>query len=264
MMSALGARTVLAFAPPPLLTPRRLARDCAAGRPGRLALPEFLSCMSETSTPSESTLAAAAAQEPVTRTRPKPGERRVQILQALAAMLEQPGAERVTTAALAARLSVSEAALYRHFASKAQMFEGLIDFIEQSVFTLVQQIVGREVPDTHTDAQMGARQAARVVAVVLQFGERNPGMVRVMVGDALVFEHDRLQQRMNQFFERIESTLRQCLRPVMAGSPTPTVDVQVAASVLTAFAVGRLQRYARSGFKRLPSEHLDASLALML
>ncbi|RYF31845.1 MAG: nucleoid occlusion factor SlmA [Comamonadaceae bacterium] len=200
----------------------------------------------------------------VARKRPKPGERRVQILQALAAMLEQPGAERITTAALAARLSVSEAALYRHFASKAQMFEGLIDFVEQSVFTLVQQITGREVPDPAQPPEVGKRQAARIVAVVLQFGERNPGMVRVMVGDALVFEHDRLQQRMNQFFDRIESTLRQCLRSATAASATPTLDAQVAASALTALAVGRLQRYARSGFKRLPTEHLEASLALML
>ena len=198
------------------------------------------------------------------RKRPKPGERRVQILQALAAMLEQPGAERITTAALAARLSVSEAALYRHFASKAQMYEGLIEFIEQSVFALVQQITGREVSDPARPAEAGRREAARIVAVLLQFGERNPGMVRVMVGDALVFEHDRLQQRMNLFFDRIESTLRQCLRTSSAASATPTVDAQVAASVLTAFAVGRLQRYARSGFKRQPSEHLESSLALLL
>ena len=229
-----------------------------------MAPTEFVLRMSEILTPPELAAAVSAVEAPLARKRPKPGERRAQILQALAAMLEQPGAERITTAALAARLSVSEAALYRHFASKAQMFEGLIDFIEQSVFTLLQQIVGREVPDAQSDAQAGTRQAARVVAVVLQFGERNPGMVRVMVGDALVFENDRLQQRINQFFERIESTLRQCLRPVTAGSATPTVDAQVAASVLTAFVMGRLQRYARSGFKRMPSEHLDASLALML
>lgn len=200
------------------------------------------------------------------RKRPKPGERREQILQALAAMLEQPGAERITTAALAARLAVSEAALYRHFASKAQMFEGLIDFIEHTVFSLVQQITGREAPDpvVTRSPQDGIREAAHVVALVLQFGERNPGMVRVMVGDALVFEHERLQQRMNQFFDRIESTLRQCLRPVASQSVTPTVDTQVAASVLTSFVLGRLHRYARSGFRRLPTEHLDASLARLL
>jgi TetR/AcrR family transcriptional regulator len=204
---------------------------------------------------------------PVTRKRPKPGERRVQILQALAAMLEQPGAERVTTAALAARLEVSEAALYRHFASKAQMFEGLIDFIEQSVFSLINQILEQANADSSSDARAaGAGQAARIVGMLLQFAEKNPGMTRVMVGDALVFENERLQQRMNQFFDKIEATLRQALREVAAadGSATPTVDAQVRASALTAFAVGRLQRFARSGFKRQPSEHLEASVALML
>jgi TetR/AcrR family transcriptional regulator len=193
-----------------------------------------------------------------TRKRPKPGERRVQILQALAAMLEQPGAERITTAALAARLDVSEAALYRHFASKAQMFEGLIEFIEQTVFSLVNQIMEREPAST--------QQANKIVAMLVQFAEKNPGMTRVMVGDALVFENDRLQQRMNQFFDKIEGTLRQCLRGAAeaAGSATPSVDAQVRASVLTAFTTGRLQRYARSGFRRLPSEHLEASLEQML
>jgi len=203
---------------------------------------------------------APAPNEPAAtvRKRPKPGERRVQILEALAAMLEQPGAERITTAALAARLDVSEAALYRHFASKAQMFEGLIEFIEQTVFSLVNQIAERE--------SAGNAQAAKIVAMLLQFAEKNPGMTRVMVGDALVYENERLQQRMNQFFDKIEATLRQGLRDAAeaGGSATPTVDAQVRASVLTAFAVGRLQRFARSGFKRAPSEHLEASLAQML
>jgi TetR/AcrR family transcriptional regulator len=190
------------------------------------------------------------------RKRPKPGERRVQILQTLAQMLEQPGADRITTAALAAKLSVSEAALYRHFASKAQMFEGLIEFIESSVFTLINQIVERE--------PVGAQQAAKILAVLLQFGEKNPGMTRVMVGDALVFEHERLIARMNQFFDRVESQLRQSLRAAAdaAGSAQPTVDGNAQASALTSFAVGRLQRYARSGFKRLPTEHLDVALRL--
>lgn len=196
-------------------------------------------------------LSAPAARA---RKRPKPGERRVQILQTLATMLEQSGAERITTAALAARLAVSEAALYRHFASKAQMFEGLIEFIEASVFTLVNQIVERE--------SAGAEQAQRIVAVLLQFGEKNPGMARVMVGDALVFEHERLTTRMNLFFDRVESQLRQSLRLAAeaAGSSTPTVDAQALASALTALVVGRLQRFARSGFKRLPTEHLDPAL----
>lgn len=207
--------------------------------------------------PELSLLAPATSAEPVARKRPKPGERRVQILQALASMLEQPGAERITTSALAARLEVSEAALYRHFASKAQMFEGLIDFVEQSVFTLVNQIAERE-PDP-------SGRTRKLVAMVLQFGEKNPGMARVMVGDALVFENERLQARMNQFFDKLESSLKQSLRDAAtADAATPTVDAQVRASVIVAFMVGRLQRFARSGFKRLPSEHLDASLAVIL
>ena len=215
-------------------------------------------------TSNDGTEPEAAPSPPTARRRPRPGERREQILQTLAAMLEQPGGERITTAALAARLEVSEAALYRHFASKAQMFEGLIDFIEQSVFALVAQIVDRDMPEaSRVD---GARRAARVVAMVLQFGERNPGMVRVMVGDALVFENERLQQRMGQFFDRIESTLRQCLRGAAeaAGSATPTVDAQVRAAALCDLVRGRLQRYARSGLRRPPTEHLDATLALLL
>ena len=195
-----------------------------------------------------------AAPSPAARKRPRPGERRVQILQTLARMLEQPGTERVTTAALAARLEVSEAALYRHFASKAQMFEGLIEFIETSIFTLVNQIVERE--------PSGSAQARKIAVVLLQFGEKNPGMTRVMVGDAIVFEHERLSQRMSQFFDRVESQLRQSLRQSAeaAGSPTPTVDAQALASALTALLIGRLQRYARSGFKRLPTEHLEPAL----
>ena len=193
------------------------------------------------------------------RKRPKPGERRIQILQALATMLEQPGSERITTAALAARLAVSEAALYRHFASKAQMFEGLIDFIEQSVLSLAQQIVERDSADPK--AQIG-----NIVAMMLQFAEKNPGMTRVMVGDALVFEHERLQTRMNQFFDKMESTLKQSLREhaQASGSATPSVDAQVQASVLTAFVVGRLQRFARSGFRRMPTEQLELSLARLI
>lgn len=193
------------------------------------------------------------------RKRPKPGERRVQILQALAAMLERPGADRITTAALAARLEVSEAALYRHFASKAQMFEALIDFIESSVFGLVNQISERELS--------GRARAARIVTMVLQFGQKNPGMTRVMVGDALVYEHDRLQQRMNLLFDKLEAVLRQALRDGASDpveSLTPERDAQVRASVLTAFVAGRLQRFTRSGFKRSPVEHLEAGLEIML
>ena len=214
--------------------------------------------MADTPNDPEAKAVAADAAEAAPRKRPKPGERRVQILQALAGMLEQPGAERVTTSALAARLGVSEAALYRHFASKAQMFEGLIEFIEQSVFTLVNQIVEREA--------VHAVRLRKLVTLVLQFAEKNPGMTRVMAGDALVFENERLQERMNQFFDKLEASLKQTLREAAASTSaaTPTVDAQVRASVITAFMLGRLQRFARSGFKRLPTEHLEASLAAVL
>ena len=211
--------------------------------------------MSDNTLPDE---AAPDTEEPKVRHRMKPGQRREQILQTLAAMLEQPGAERITTASLAAKLDVSEAALYRHFASKAQMFEGLIDFIEHSVFSLINQIAERDGD--------GAQKAARMVTVLLQFGEKNPGMARVMVGDALVFENERLHQRMNQLFERVESAMRQVLRAAAEAnkSATPTADAQVRAAALVSYALGSLQRFTRSGFKRSPLDHLDASLALML
>lgn len=214
--------------------------------------------MTEVTTNSSATSAedtTSASAEAAPRKRPKPGERRVQILQALATMLEQPGAERVTTAALAAKLDVSEAALYRHFASKAQMFEGLIEFVEQTVFGLVNQITERETQP--------AARLNKIITMLLQFGEKNPGMTRVMVGDALVFENERLHQRMNQLFDKLESTFKQALRELgeASGSAAPTADANVRASVLVSFCIGRLQRYARSGFKRLPTEYLEASLA---
>jgi len=195
--------------------------------------------------------------EPV-RKRPKPGERRAQILQALAAMLEQPGTERITTAALAQQLEVSEAALYRHFASKAQMFEALIEFIEQSMLGFVGQLEQRE-PDLH-------QRSRKLLAWILQFAEKNPGMCRVMVGDALVLEHERLQQRVSLLFDKIEAHWRHYLREtaVVAGSATPTVVAQAQAGLIMDACVGRLHRFARSGFKRLPSERLDELLDRVL
>src|SRR5215475_919785 len=139
------------------------------------------------------------------------GERKLQILHALAEMLQDPKGEKITTAALAAKLEVSEAALYRHFASKAQMYEGLIGFIESSVFTLANKI---------TEAD-GRAQAAKLLEMLLAFAEKNPGMVRVMTGDALVGEHERLQARMNQFYDRFESTLKQSLRAASDGDAAP-------------------------------------------
>ena len=206
------------------------------------------------------------SESSLVRKRPRPGERKIQILQSLAGMLEKPGNDRITTAALAASLQVSEAALYRHFASKAQMFEGLIDFVEQSVFTLANQIAEREPAVGEGGAGAATRQAAKIVTMVIQFAEKNPGLARVMVGDALVLEHERLQQRINQLFERLESLLRQCFRIAAEGNgqDAPTAYAQLRASVLTAFLIGRLQRYVRSGFRRPASDNLDASLAMLL
>ena len=176
------------------------------------------------------------------------GERRLQILQTLAAMLENPRAEKVTTAALAARLDVSEAALYRHFASKAQMFEGLIEFIESTLFTLINRI-SAETPD-------GALQAQQIVGVLLGFADKNPGMTRVLIGDALVNEDTRLQARINQLVDRIEAALRQALRIAQAAGDWPG-DPNADANVLVAFVLGRWQLFAKSGFKRGPQDGWD-------
>jgi TetR/AcrR family transcriptional regulator len=187
-------------------------------------------------------------EAPVVKARLAPGERKLQILQTLAQMLE--GGERVTTALLAERLQLSEAALYRHFASKAQMFEGLIAFIEDSLFGLASQIGAQPLP--------APERSRKLVAAVLQFGERNPGMARVMVGDALALEHERLTARIHQLFERLESSVRQWLRDADLDSPTPTVDAHAQAAVLLAYAQGRLLRFVRSGFRERPTEHWDA------
>ena len=190
----------------------------------------------------------AGAEPPApVRKRPKPGERRVQILQALATMLEQPGAERITTAALAARLEVSEAALYRHFASKAQMFEGLIEFIEQTVFSLVNKIQSDE-PDA-------MKQVESTIATLLGFAQKNPGMTRVLIGDALVNEDERLQARVNQLLDRLEASLRQSARlAVTAGRLPADWDVNAYANAIIAFVVGRWHQFAKSGFRRAPME----------
>ena len=196
--------------------------------------------------------------EPAARKRPKPGERRLQILQTLAAMLQAPGAERVTTAALAAKIGVSEAALYRHFASKAQMFEALLEFIEQSCFGVLQQIRESELPP--------AQQAQQAVLLLLQSAEKNPGMARVMVGDALVLEHERLSQRMNSFFDKVELQLKDLLfaHANAMGASVPTVWAKVMAGALTAYALGQIQRFVRHDFRRPPSENAAQALVQML
>lgn len=200
-----------------------------------------------------------------TRKRPKPGERRLQILQAIAAMLEEGQAEKVTTAALAARLSLSEAALYRHFASKAQMYEGLLDFIEQTIFGLINQIESKD---------MGAAARGReIVAMLLNFSEKNPGMTRVLIGDAIVNEDTRLQHRVNQFLDRVEASLRQCARLSAAEQrggnatgATPSAngaDGAHCSSMAMAFVQGRWLQFAKSGFKKRPAEGLDLIAAAL-
>jgi TetR/AcrR family transcriptional regulator len=180
------------------------------------------------------------------------GERRLEILKALAQMLEQPKWGKITTAALAEKLDVSEAALYRHFASKAQMYEGLIEFIENSVFTLANKIAQDEAD--------GRKHAARLVEMLLAFAEKNPGMVRVMTGDALVGEHERLQARMNQFYERFEASLKQALRSPGAegGQKQSDADVSAQAGLLVRYAIGCLHQFAKSGFTKKPTESLAA------
>lgn len=186
----------------------------------------------------------------------KPGERKLQILQTLAAMLERPKGEKITTAALAAKLDVSEAALYRHFASKAQMFEGLIEFIESSVFGLINQITEQQ--------ENGLSQAQAIAGMLLNFAERNPGMTRVMIGDALVNEDERLQARMNQFVERIELALKQALRIAVTQGQANEAEVVDRANLITSMVIGRWHRFAKTGFKQNPSDGAQAQIALLL
>jgi TetR/AcrR family transcriptional regulator len=177
----------------------------------------------------------------------KPGERKLQILQTLAQMLEKPSAEKITTAALAAKLDVSEAALYRHFASKAQMFEGLISFIEETIFGLVNKITAEQAS--------GLAQIEAVLVMLLGFAKKNPGMTRVLIGDALVNEDDRLQARINQLHDRLEAALKQALRfGVSQKEIAQDVDVAAHANVLMSFVIGRWHLFAKSGFKRDPAE----------
>lgn len=191
------------------------------------------------------------------RGRRKPGARRLQILQTLAVMLEDPKGEKVTTAALAAKLSVSEAALYRHFASKAQMFEGLIEFIESTIFGLINQIT--------TQQEDGLHQLRDIVAMLLSFAEKNPGMTRVLIGDALVTEDDRLQDRINQLIDRIEASLKQAFRVTVAQGRLPQeTDAAARAGIVLAYVLGRWLRFAKSGFRRSPGELFDQQAPFLI
>jgi len=181
----------------------------------------------------------------------KPGERKQQILETLAKMLETPTQEKITTASLAAKLDVSEAALYRHFASKAQMFEGLISFIEQSLFSLINKITTEE-----TD---GMTQVRRIVTIMLLFAEKNPGMTRVLIGDALVNEDNRLQLRINQMLDRLESTIKQSFR-IAQTQTSQAMDAESQANLMLCFVIGRWHQFAKNGYKRKPMEFIQQQL----
>ena len=187
----------------------------------------------------------------------RPGDRKTQILQLIAQMLESPKGEKITTAAMAARLDVSEAALYRHFASKAQMFEGLIEFIESSVFGLINKITAEQ--------SSGLKQLHAIISMLCGFAAQNPGMTRVLIGDALVNENERLQARINALTDKIEASLRQSLRIAVTQNEMPeSIDVGAQANVLLCYVVGRWHQFAKSGFKKNPVEGLDRQLPLVL
>ncbi|MFV2059193.1 MAG: nucleoid occlusion factor SlmA [Gammaproteobacteria bacterium] len=171
--------------------------------------------------------------------------RRDQILQALARELELHPGERITTAALAKSVGVSEAALYRHFSSKAKMFEGLIEFIEESIFGLINRIMQEE---THS-----IKRCEKILILILGFAERNPGITRILVGDALIGENERLRGRVGQFYDRIETQLRQILREgEMKQQISTQTPISSIANMLLAVAEGRLNQFVRSTFERKP------------
>jgi TetR/AcrR family transcriptional regulator len=175
------------------------------------------------------------------------GERKSQILQVLAHMLENPAADKVTTARLAAKLEVSEAALYRHFSGKAQMYEGLIEFIEQTLFALINKITSEE--------KSGTRQIEAIVGVLLGFAQKNRGMTRVLIGDALVYEDDRLQARINQLHDRLEAAIKQAIRfGITQQEIAAETDAAACANLIVSFVTGRWHQFAKSGFKRDPVE----------
>lgn len=180
----------------------------------------------------------------------KKRNRREEILQSLATMLQTSPGQRITTARLAAELSVSEAALYRHFPSKARMFEGLIEFTEDAILSRVNQILEVE-KDTLSRVQM-------ILKLILTFAERNPGISRILTGDALMGEHERLRVRVVLLFEKIEAQLKQTLRERrLRENARFTLDEGILANLLLAYVDGKVSQFVRSDFKRLPTEHFD-------
>jgi TetR/AcrR family transcriptional regulator len=188
---------------------------------------------------------------------PRVADRKLQILQQLAQMLEDPNCKKITTALLASRLEVSEAALYRHFASKAQMYEGLIDFIEQTVFGLINKISESELS--------GLVQVSSTINVLLNFSKKNPGMTRVLIGDALVYENDRLQVRINRLHDRLESSMKQSLRfAINQGEMNSSLEVEPKGNQIMAFVVGRWHQFAKSRYTKDPTTFSDVQIRMLL
>jgi TetR/AcrR family transcriptional regulator len=176
--------------------------------------------------------------------------RKQQILESLALMLESNNGQRITTAKLAAEVGVSEAALYRHFPSKARMFEGLIEFIEESIFSRINLILA--------DQKETIIRCHHILHVILVFAERNPGMCRILAGDALMGENERLRVRVHQFFEKLETQFKQIIRErKLREGKTFDISELALANVLTVFAEGKISQYVRSGFTKKPSDDFN-------
>ncbi|UYG04249.1 nucleoid occlusion factor SlmA [Halomonas sp. LR3S48] len=186
----------------------------------------------------------------------QPTSRREQILQSLALMLEEDSGKRITIAALARQVGVSEAALYRHFPSKARMFEGLIEFIEETLFERISRIL-EDFPDA-------VSRCGQILTLLLAFAEKNPGLSRLLEGDVLTGETARLRLRIHQLFERLETQLKQVLREAeLRERLRPVLTVSATANLLVAVAEGRISQYVRSDFQRRPTEHWEEQWALL-
>ena len=187
----------------------------------------------------------------VTNETQKKSSRKDQILQSLATILEQSPGQRITTAGLAKHVGVSEAALYRHFPSKAKMFEALIEFIENTIFSRITQIMSEEM--------QADKRCEMILGLILTFSERNPGITRILTGDPLAGETERLRQRVTQLFDRIEAQLRQIIREMpLRGEQKTSTDPIVAANLLLSLVEGRIGQYVRSNFERKPTTEWDA------
>ncbi len=179
----------------------------------------------------------------------KSGSRRQEILQCLAHMLETELGVRITTARLAKEVGVSEAALYRHFPSKAKMFEGLLEFVEESVFSRITMIMN--------DSKPASERCQLIINLLLGFAQKNPGICRLLMGDALIGEHERLRERVVQFFDRIETQLKQIIRDARMQERKDHLDSGILANAILSLAEGRIQQFVRSGFKRMPTENWE-------